>query len=185
MCRVGNQRGCLLDYQTPIKCPLISNITSRYHYCCYCISLFSAQFCLGKSAVCLEKKNMEKVEERTFSVAHWYRLCSKKYTCRCRRRTLSRVVIQRAKICLFLLSDWYSSVGCFCPKHPLRKKHGVQLQCDTSSTACSQQSSSVVTNKSCYIDHRSHEHLVRCRAATGLFFSLCKNYTKLCEKRKQ
>ena len=70
MCRVGNQRGCLLDYQTPIKCPLISNITSHYHYCCYCISLFSAQFCLGKSAVCLEnkKKKREKVEERSFDV---------------------------------------------------------------------------------------------------------------------
>lgn len=60
MCRVGNQRSCLLDYQTPIKCPLISNITSRYHYCCYCISLFSGQFCLCKCVVCLESKKKKR-----------------------------------------------------------------------------------------------------------------------------
>lgn len=72
MCRVGNQRDCLLDYQTPIKWPLIANITSHYHRDCYCISLCGALFCFGKSAVFERKKNEKiwrgKVEEIGFVV---------------------------------------------------------------------------------------------------------------------
>lgn len=69
MCRVGNQRHCLLDYQTPIKWPLIANITSHYHRHCYCISLCGALFCFGK--ICgftKEKKTGVKVEEIGFVV---------------------------------------------------------------------------------------------------------------------